>query len=80
VHKRSHLPVIADPSHATGLRDKVLPMARAAVAAGADGLMVEVHNDPEKALSDGPQALLPEQFMELMQQVKLIAGVIGRKM
>lgn len=80
VHKRSHLPVIADPSHATGLRDKVLPMARAAVAAGADGLMVEVHNDPENALSDGPQALLPEQYMELMQQVKLIAGVIGRKM
>ena len=80
VHKRSHLPVIADPSHATGLRDKVLPMARAAVAAGADGLMVEVHNDPERALSDGPQALLPEQFAELMQQVKMIAEVIGRKM
>ncbi len=80
VHKRSHLPVIADPSHATGLRDKVLPMARAAVAAGADGLMVEVHNDPEKALSDGPQALLPEQFEELMTQVKMIAEVIGRKM
>lgn len=80
VHKRSHLPVIADPSHATGLRDKVLPMARAAVAAGTDGLMVEVHNDPEKALSDGPQALLPEQFNELMQQIKLIADVIGRKM
>ena len=68
------------PSHATGLRDKVLPMARAAVAAGTDGLMVEVHNDPEKALSDGPQALLPDQFSELMQQVKLIAEVIGRKM
>lgn len=80
VHKRSHLPVIADPSHATGIRDKVLPMARAAVAAGADGLMVEVHHDPEKALSDGPQALLPDQFMELMRQVKLIAEVIGRKM
>ncbi|MGE5811342.1 MAG: 3-deoxy-7-phosphoheptulonate synthase [Ignavibacteria bacterium] len=80
VHKRSHLPVIADPSHATGLRDKVLPMARAAVAAGADGLMVEVHNEPEKALSDGPQALLPDQFFELMKQVKLIAEVIGRKM
>jgi 3-deoxy-7-phosphoheptulonate synthase len=80
VHKRSHLPVIADPSHATGLRDKVLPMARAAVAAGADGLMVEVHHDPEKALSDGPQALLPDQFLELMRQVKMIAEVIGRKM
>lgn len=80
VHKRSHLPVIADPSHATGLRDKVLPMARAAVAAGADGLMVEIHNDPEKALSDGPQALLPEQYIDLMKQVKLIAEVISRKM
>ena len=80
IHKRSHLPMIADPSHATGLRDKVLPMARAAVAAGADGLMVEVHNEPEKALSDGPQALLPDQFAELMIQVKAIAEVIGRKM
>jgi 3-deoxy-7-phosphoheptulonate synthase len=80
IHKRSHLPIIADPSHATGLRDKVLPMARAAVAAGADGLMVEVHNDPDKALSDGPQALLPDQFAELMIQVKAIADVIGRKM
>lgn len=78
VQKLSHLPVCADPSHATGLRDKVIPMARAAVAAGADSLMVEVHNDPEKALSDGPQALLPEQFKEMMAQVKLIAGVIGR--
>jgi len=80
VHKRSHLPVFADPSHATGLRDKVIPMARAAVAAGADGLMVEVHHDPEKALSDGPQALLPEQFSEMMIQVRLIAGVVGRTM
>ena len=78
VHKRSHLPVFADPSHATGLRDKVIPMARAAVAAGADGLMVEVHHDPEKALSDGPQALLPEQFSDMMKQIKLIADVIGR--
>jgi 3-deoxy-7-phosphoheptulonate synthase len=80
IHKRSHLPIIADPSHATGLRDKVIPMARAAVAAGADGLMVEVHHEPEKALSDGPQALLPEQFTDLMKQVKAIAEVIGRKM
>lgn len=79
VHKRSHLPIFADPSHATGIRDKVIPMARAAVAASADGLMVEVHHDPEKALSDGPQALLPEQFEEMMKQVKLIAEVIGRK-
>ncbi len=80
IHNRSHLPVVADPSHATGLRDKVIPMARAAVAAGADAIMVEVHNDPEKALSDGPQALLPEQFEDLMKQVKLIAEVIGRRM
>lgn len=79
VHQISHLPVIADPSHATGLRDKVIPMARAAVAAGADGLMIEVHNDPDKALSDGPQALLPEQFVDLMKQIKNIAQVIGRK-
>ena len=80
VHKRSHLPVFADPSHSTGLRDKVIPMARAAVAAGADGLMVEVHHDPEKALSDGPQALLPDQFEEMMKQIRLIANVIGRTM
>ncbi|MFA6596849.1 MAG: 3-deoxy-7-phosphoheptulonate synthase [Ignavibacteriaceae bacterium] len=79
LQKKSHLPVVADPSHATGLRDKVLPMARAAVAAGADALMVEVHHEPEKALSDGPQALLPEQFMDLMRQIRLIAEVIGRK-
>jgi len=79
VHKRSHLPIIADPSHATGLRDQVIPMARAAVAAGADGIMVEVHHDPENALSDGPQALLPEQFSDLMKQIKAIAEVIGRK-
>ena len=79
IHKRSHLPIIADPSHATGIRDKVLPMARAAVAAGADGIMVEVHNHPEKALSDGPQALLPDQFSELMKQLRMIAKVIGRR-
>ncbi|MCH7827527.1 MAG: 3-deoxy-7-phosphoheptulonate synthase [Bacteroidetes bacterium] len=79
IHKRSHLPIIADPSHAIGIRDKVLPMARAAVAAGADGIMIEVHNNPEIALSDGPQSLLPDQFSELMKQIKLIAEVIGRK-
>ncbi len=79
IHKKSHLPIIADPSHAVGIRDKVIPMARAAVAAGADGLMVEVHHDPADALSDGPQALLPEQFFELMDQVKKIAEIIGRK-
>jgi 3-deoxy-7-phosphoheptulonate synthase len=79
IHKRSHLPVVADPSHATGMRDKVLPMARAAVAAGCDALMIEVHHDPENALSDGPQALLPEDFGILMKQVRAIAEVIGRK-
>ncbi len=79
IHQRSHLPIIADPSHATGIRDKVIPMARAAVAAGTDGLMIEVHNDPSSAMSDGPQALLPEQFKELMTQVRKIAEVIGRK-
>ena len=79
VHKRSHLPVIADPSHATGLRDQVPPMARAAVAAGADGLMIEIHNDPENAFSDGPQALLPDTYLNLVQELKLIANAIGRK-
>ena len=79
VHKKSHLPVIADPSHATGLRDQVAPMARAAVAAGTDGLMIEIHHDPENALSDGPQALLPDQYMQLMEELKVIATAIGRK-
>jgi 3-deoxy-7-phosphoheptulonate synthase len=78
VHKLSHLPIIADPSHATGRRDKVGPMARAALAAGADGLLVEVHNCPEKALSDGPQALYFEQFEQLMKELKLIAPAVGR--
>jgi 3-deoxy-7-phosphoheptulonate synthase len=78
VQQATHLPIIADPSHATGIRDKVISMARAAVAAGADGLMVEVHHDPEKALSDGPQSLFPEQFEELMGQLRLIAKAIGR--
>lgn len=78
VHKKSHLPVIVDPSHATGLRDKVLPMARAAVASGADGIIVEVHNEPEKAMSDGAQSLYPDQFTQLMKEVRLIASAIGR--
>ncbi len=78
VHKKSHLPVIADPSHATGYRDQVPPMARAAVAAGADGLMIEIHHDPENALSDGPQALLPETFLKLVKEMKTIANAIGR--
>ena len=79
VHKLSHLPIIADPSHGTGLRDKVLPMARAAVAAGADGIMVEVHPDPESALSDGAQSLFPDQFTQLMKELRVIAEVIGRR-
>lgn len=78
IHKRSHLPIIADPSHGTGIRDKVIPMARAAVAAGADGIMVEVHNDPDNALSDGAQSLYPEQFAQLMKEIRLIAEAIGR--
>ena len=78
VHKLSHLPIVADPSHGTGLRDKVTPMARAAIAAGADGLLIEVHPHPERALSDGAQSLNPEQFSELMNQCRAIAEVIGR--
>jgi len=74
----THLPVIADPSHGTGKRDYVLPMARAAVAAGADGLLVEVHPDPDRAISDGAQTLRPDQFSKMMTEVKAIAGAIGR--
>ena len=80
VHKKSHLPIIADPSHATGLRDQVPPMARAAVAAGADGIMIEIHDDPENALSDGPQALLPNIYLKLTEELRLIAQAIGRKL
>ncbi|MFO8175650.1 MAG: 3-deoxy-7-phosphoheptulonate synthase [Gemmatimonadota bacterium] len=79
VKKLSHLPIIADPSHGTGVRNKVIPMARAAVAAGADGLMVEVHPDPNHALSDGAQSLYPEQFGELMAQIRVIANAIDRE-
>ena len=78
VKSLSHLPIIADPSHGTGRRDKVLPMARAAVAAGADGLIVEVHQDPDHALSDGAQSLRPQQFAELMEQLGSIAKAVGR--
>jgi 3-deoxy-7-phosphoheptulonate synthase len=78
VKSLSHLPIIADPSHGTGIRSKVIPMARAAVAAGADGLMIEVHPDPERALSDGAQSLFPEQFEELVHQIRVIAAAIGR--
>jgi 3-deoxy-7-phosphoheptulonate synthase len=74
----SHLPVLADPSHGTGRRDKVGAMARAAVAAGADGLLIEVHQDPERALSDGAQSLYPDQFVQLMTEVRMIAPAVGR--
>ena len=78
VQHYSHLPVFADPSHATGKRDMVIPMARAAVAAGADGIMVEVHTDPDNALSDGPQSLKPDQFTQMMGELRTIAPVVGR--
>ncbi|MFQ6034031.1 MAG: 3-deoxy-7-phosphoheptulonate synthase, partial [Candidatus Bipolaricaulia bacterium] len=74
----SHLPVIVDPSHATGIRSKVIPMARAGIATGADGLIVEVHHQPERALSDGPQALLPQQFAQLAEELEAISRAIGR--
>lgn len=80
IRKLSHLPVVADPSHATGRRDKVPPMAQAAVAAGADGLLIEVHHDPENALCDGSQSLLPAQFEELMKRLRLIAHAVDRHM
>ncbi len=79
VKSLSHLPIIADPSHGTGVRSKVTPMARAAVAAGADGIIVEVHPDPPRAMSDGAQSLYPEQFAELMDQIRVIAEAIGRR-
>src|SRR5471030_2764462 len=79
VHKLSHLPMASDPSHGTGLRDKVPPMARASVAAGADVLLIEVHHDPDKALSDGAQSLFPEQFAKLMDELRMIAPAVGRK-
>ena len=79
VKELSHLPVIVDPSHGTGIRDKVAPMARAAIAAGADGLIVEVHHDPDHALSDGAQSLYPAQYRELVDQIRTIAAVVGRR-
>jgi 3-deoxy-7-phosphoheptulonate synthase len=79
VHALSHLPILADPSHGTGHRDMVIPMARAAIAAGADGLLVEVHPNPDRALSDGAQSLYPEQFDRMMKEIRLIAEAIGRR-
>jgi 3-deoxy-7-phosphoheptulonate synthase len=78
VHKLSHLPIIVDPSHAIGIRDKVPPLARGSLAAGADGLIVEVHNDPDNAVCDGAQSLYLDQFDKLMQELTVIAGAIGR--
>jgi 3-deoxy-7-phosphoheptulonate synthase len=78
VQRRSHLPIVVDPSHGTGRRNKVLPLSRAAVAAGANGLLVEVHHDPDHALSDGPQSILPEELDQLIREVRQIAGVLGR--
>ena len=78
VHKLSHLPIVADPSHGTGRRDKVLPMARAAAAAGADGLLIEVHHDPDHAASDGAQSLFPDQFEQLMKELRMIVPAVGR--
>ncbi len=78
IKQKSHLPIIVDPSHPMGQRELVIPMARAAIAAGADGIMVEVHNHPDEALSDGPQSLYPEQFADLMKEVEIIAGALGK--
>jgi 3-deoxy-7-phosphoheptulonate synthase len=80
VQRLSHLPIIADPSHGTGKREKVIPMARAAVAAGAQGVMVEVHCDPDRALSDGLQSIYPEQFRTMMNDLRLVAPVAGRQL
>ena len=79
VKELTHLPVIVDPSHGTGIRNKVAPMARAAIAAGADGLIIEVHHDPDHALSDGPQSLYPDQYAQLVEQIRTIAAVLGRR-
>jgi 3-deoxy-7-phosphoheptulonate synthase len=80
IKKLSHLPIFTDPSHGTGIRDKVIPMARASVAAGADGNIVEVHNDPDNAKSDGAQSLFPYQFEHMMQELRIIARAVGRRM
>ena len=80
VRRASHLPILVDPSHGTGRRDSVLPMARAAIAAGADGILVEVHHQPDKALSDGPQSIYPDQFARMMDNLELIAPVVGRRL
>jgi 3-deoxy-7-phosphoheptulonate synthase len=78
IKKLSHLPVFTDPSHGTGIREKVMPMARASIAAGADGIIVEVHHDPEHAKSDGAQSLYPEQFEQMMKELRIITRAVGR--
>ncbi|MBI4161605.1 MAG: N-acetylneuraminate synthase family protein, partial [Acidobacteria bacterium] len=78
VKRLSHLPILVDPSHGTGRRDKVPPLARAALAVGADGVMIEVHDDPERALSDGPQAMLPDAFRRLVEELRAMAPLVGR--
>jgi 3-deoxy-7-phosphoheptulonate synthase len=78
VQRLSHLPILVDPSHGTGKRNKVTPLSRAAVAVGADGLMIEVHNNPDRALSDGIQSIYPDQFEDLMRQIRQIAAVVDR--
>lgn len=80
VKQLSHLPVFVDPSHGTGRRDKVTPLSRGAAAVGADGLIIEVHHDPDTALSDGPQSLTPEMFASLVAQIRQIAPVLGRSL
>jgi 3-deoxy-7-phosphoheptulonate synthase len=80
VKSLSHLPILVDPSHGTGRRDKVAPLSRAAAAVGADGIMIEVHHDPNAALSDGPQSVTPEMFAELMRELRQIVPVIGRRL
>jgi 3-deoxy-7-phosphoheptulonate synthase len=78
VQRRSHLPIVVDPSHGTGKRSKVLPLSRAAIAVGADGLLVEVHHDPDRALSDGVQSILPDEYDQLIKEARQIAGVLSR--
>ena len=80
VHRLSHLPILVDPSHGTGKRTKVLPLSRAGIAVGGDGLIIEVHHDPDRAFSDGPQSIYPDQFAELMREVGAIAPIVGRKL
>jgi 3-deoxy-7-phosphoheptulonate synthase len=78
VKQISHLPILVDPSHGTGRRDKVVPLSRAAVAVGADGLIIEVHHDPDRALSDGPQSITPDAFGHLLVELRRIANALGR--